>query len=36
VNEDTYDKWQRRGSNTIALVLREREPAAAGRLASTA
>ncbi len=25
VNEDTYYKWQRRGSDTIALILRERE-----------
>jgi hypothetical protein len=36
VNEDTYYKWQRRGSDTIALVLREREPTASVRLASTA
>jgi hypothetical protein len=31
VDEDTYYKWQRRGSDTIALALRERERAAWGQ-----
>ena len=30
VDEDTFYKWQRRGSDTIAAVLREREAAAGG------
>jgi hypothetical protein len=30
VNEDTYYKWQRRASDTIALILRERENVVAG------
>src|SRR5918911_403921 len=30
VNEDTFYKWQRRGSDTIAAALREREVAAGG------
>ena len=30
VNEDTFYKWQRRGSDTIAAALREREAAAGG------
>ena len=29
-NEDTFYKWQRRGSDTIAAALRERETAAGG------
>ena len=30
VNEDTYYKWQRRASDTIALILRERESLSTG------
>lgn len=30
VDEDTFYKWQRRGSDTIAAALREREQAAGG------
>ena len=30
VDEDTYYKWQRRASDTIALTLREREAVACG------
>lgn len=33
VDLDTYYKWQRRGSNTIALILRERETEASRRAA---
>jgi hypothetical protein len=30
VDEDTFYKWQRRGSDTLAAALREREAAAGG------
>jgi hypothetical protein len=32
VDEDTFYKWQRRGSDTIAAALREREAALGGAL----
>jgi len=35
VDEDTYYKWQRRGSDTIAGALRERERAAGGTVPET-
>jgi len=34
VDEDTFYKWQRRGSDTIAAALRERERAAGGAVPS--
>ena len=36
VDEDTFYKWQRRGSDTIAAALREREEAAGGAIPSLA